>query len=83
MRRLFHWLRKLIRPTPKWRAVLDTNIFVAALIDRQNASGRILALWETGELDLVVSPGTFREMELVLDNHGLLRRGRVKTRLPR
>lgn len=76
--RLLHRLFGLFRPAPRWRAVLDTNIFVAAMIDRSNAAGHILEFWEAGRLELVLSPGTFREMELVLNNHGLLRQDQVK-----
>lgn len=45
------------------RAVLDTNVLVAAVLSRQGAPARLLRAWRDGLLEVVVSP-------LLLDEFG-------------
>lgn len=48
--------------------VLDTNVFVAAAFDATTSSGRIIEAVRQGQLQLVWSPRTRRETEVVLRN---------------
>lgn len=47
------------------RAVLDTNVFVSALLAPDSPPARILELALEGQLRLVISPGIIREIGLV------------------
>ena len=49
------------------RAVIDTNVLIAALTKRGGNAARILRAWREGRLELVASEATLREAELVLD----------------
>lgn len=49
------------------RAVLDSNVFVSALITPGGPSGRLLEEVRTGALELVVSPRLLAELEVVLE----------------
>jgi uncharacterized protein len=53
------------RPVP--RAVLDTNVFVAAGFNRQSSSAKILELVSRGEVELVWSEATRAETKFVLE----------------
>lgn len=48
------------------RVVLDTNVFISALLVPDSLPARILELVLSGQLLLVVSPGIVREIGLVL-----------------
>jgi uncharacterized protein len=48
------------------RVVLDTNVVVSAFLSVKGAPARILALWEQGAFDLVVSEPLLAEYERVL-----------------
>jgi len=47
------------------RAVLDTNVFVSALLTPEGPPARILEITLDGQLRLVISPGIIREIGLV------------------
>ena len=38
------------------RAVLDTNVLIAAILSPRGSPARLLLAWQTGRFDLVVSP---------------------------
>ncbi len=48
------------------RVVLDANVFVSALISREGAPAEVLARWQDGAFDVVVSPAILAELERVL-----------------
>jgi uncharacterized protein len=48
------------------RAVLDTNVLISAFVSRTGAPAQILALWRSGEVEIVVSPESLAELERVL-----------------
>lgn len=48
------------------RVLFDTNVFVAALISDAGAPAELIALWQRGEFDIVVSPLLLAELERVL-----------------
>ncbi len=48
------------------RVVLDTNVFVSALLTPESPPARILELALEGKLRLVLSPGIIKEIALVL-----------------
>ena len=48
------------------RIVLDTNILISALVSDKGASAHILARCQTGELELLISPGSIVELRRVL-----------------
>jgi uncharacterized protein len=76
--RLWAWLRRLLRPkvVGPVRVVLDTNIFVGAIMGPGSGSSRVVDLWEAGRLRAVVTKDTFHEARLVLRDHGGIRRRR-------
>jgi putative PIN family toxin of toxin-antitoxin system len=49
------------------RAVLDVNVFVSAAISRAGPPSRLIAAWDAGEFELVVSPLLLKELTEVLD----------------
>lgn len=53
--------------------VVDTNSLVAALTRPQGSSARILDLWREGRIELLATPETLREAELVLGGRWLAR----------
>ena len=57
-----------------YRATLDTNIFLRALIRKGNVSDRILELWQTGRFVLVLSQAILDEIRDVLLRPSLLRK---------
>lgn len=59
-----------------YRATLDTNIFLPALIRKRNISDRILELWRTGRFVLVLSQAILDEIRDVLLRPSLLRKYR-------
>jgi putative PIN family toxin of toxin-antitoxin system len=48
------------------RAVLDTNVFISALLSRSGTPARIVERWLAGEFELVVSESLLSELEKVL-----------------
>ena len=48
------------------RLVLDSNIFISALVHRHGTTGRLLDLWRAGMYDLIVSDRLLGELEAVL-----------------
>lgn len=48
------------------RCVLDTNVFVAALLSRSGAPAEVVRLWLEGAFEVVVSPLLFAELRRVL-----------------
>lgn len=48
------------------RAVLDPNVLVAALLSRSGAPAQILARWQAGDFELVVSEALLAELERAL-----------------
>jgi putative PIN family toxin of toxin-antitoxin system len=55
------------------RIAIDTNLLIAALTRPTGQSARIVQKWLEGELDVVASPATIREAELVLGGGWLSR----------
>lgn len=49
------------------RAVLDTNVLVAALLSRDGTPAALLRAWRAGAFDLVVSPTLLEELVRVLE----------------
>jgi len=50
----------------KLRIAIDTNVLIAALTRPRGTSARIVNAWLDGRLEVVASPATIREAELVL-----------------
>lgn len=48
------------------RAVLDTNVLVAAVLSRDGAPASLLRAWRDGRVELVVSPQLLDELSRVL-----------------
>ncbi len=48
------------------RLVLDSNIFISALLHRRGTPGRLIELWRLGAFELVVSDQLLAEVERVL-----------------
>ena len=48
------------------RAVIDTNIFLAGLINAEGGAAKIIRAFQDGEFDLVVTPEVFDEYVRVL-----------------
>ncbi|HEX5711832.1 MAG TPA: putative toxin-antitoxin system toxin component, PIN family [Solirubrobacterales bacterium] len=48
------------------RAVLDTNVFVSALVTPKGISAKVIEQMQTGEVEAIVSPGLLAELESVL-----------------
>jgi len=48
------------------RAVLDTNVYVSAVIARRGISAQVIEQMRTGELEAIVSPWLLSELEIVL-----------------
>jgi len=48
------------------RVVLDANVLVSAIISPRGAPAEILARWQEGMFDLVISPPILRELDRVL-----------------
>jgi putative PIN family toxin of toxin-antitoxin system len=48
------------------RAVLDTNVLVAALLSRHGRPAGVVSRWLAGEFELIVSPLLLAELERVL-----------------
>ena len=59
-----------------YRATLDTNLFLRALIRRGNLSDRILNLWRVGRFILVLSKAILSEIHAVLLRPSLIRKYR-------
>lgn len=59
------------------RIVIDTNLLIAALTRPGGSSARIVDEWLDGRLEVVASPATIREAELVLGGRWL---GRLVSR---
>lgn len=57
----------------RMRIVIDTNLLIAALMRPQGKSARIVRDWLDGRLEVVTSPATIREAELVLGGRWLAR----------
>jgi len=49
-----------------WRAVLDTNVYVSAVVTPGGVSAKAVAQMWTGELEAIVSPWLLDELEIVL-----------------
>lgn len=48
------------------RVVLDTNVFVSALISRGGPPAALIDLWMDGAIDVVVTPRLLAEIEAIL-----------------
>ena len=48
------------------RAVLDTNVWVSAILTPGNPPAKILEFAPTGKMRLIISPGIIREISQVL-----------------
>jgi len=48
------------------KLVLDTNVFVSALLKRSSVPGQILQAWRDGRYDLLVSDPLYEELSNVL-----------------
>jgi uncharacterized protein len=48
------------------RAVIDTNIFLAGLLNAEDGAAKIIRAFQDGEFDLVVTPEVFDEYVRVL-----------------
>ena len=48
------------------RAVIDTNIFLAGLLNTEGGAAKTIRAFQDGEFDLVVTPGVFDEYVRVL-----------------
>lgn len=59
------------------RAVLDSNVYVSALLAPAGSPAQILERWADGEFDVIVSPLLLAELERVL------RRPKFKTSITR
>jgi putative PIN family toxin of toxin-antitoxin system len=59
------------------RVVLDTNVYISALISSHSAPSHILTLWELHTFDLRLSPTVFAELERVLHYPKIVRRLRT------
>ena len=57
----------------RMRIAIDTNLLIAALMRPGGASARIVEEWRDGRLEVVASPATIREAELVLGGGWLAR----------
>ena len=55
------------------RIAIDTNVLIAALTRTGGTSARIAQAWLDGRLEVVASPATIREAELVLGGGWLAR----------
>ena len=55
------------------RIAIDTNLLIAALVRPGGTSARIVEEWLDGRLEVVASPATIREAELVLGGGWLAR----------
>jgi len=55
------------------RIAIDTNLFIAALMRPDGTSAHIVQEWLDGRLEVVASPATIREAELVLGGGWLAR----------
>jgi uncharacterized protein len=49
------------------RAVLDTNIFISSLINKNGAPARLVDLWREGSYILLSSPPIIKEIKAVLE----------------
>jgi putative PIN family toxin of toxin-antitoxin system len=48
------------------RAVLDVNVLISALLSPTGTPARVLAAWQQGQFDLIVSPQLLAELERAL-----------------
>ncbi|MDI6858009.1 MAG: putative toxin-antitoxin system toxin component, PIN family [Dehalococcoidia bacterium] len=55
------------------RVAIDTNVLIAALTKPRGSGARILRAWREGELEIVCSEATLREVKAVLDSEWLAR----------
>ncbi len=53
------------------KLVLDTNVFVSALLKRSSAPGQILQAWRDGRFDLLLSDPLYAELAEVLGRRKL------------
>jgi len=56
------------------RVVLDTNIYISALLSTGSAPNRVLTLWEEGAFDLLLSTSALDELRRVLRYGKIARR---------
>jgi putative PIN family toxin of toxin-antitoxin system len=56
------------------RAVVDTNVFVSAILSRNSPPGRVLDAWEDREFQIVISDELFVELERVMSRPRIIRR---------
>jgi len=56
------------------RVVLDTNIYIAALLNPYGVPWRVLELWYEGQYELVTSPPILAELQEVLGRKKLAER---------
>ena len=62
-----------------YRATLDTNIFVRALLQEGNLPNRLLAFWREGRFVLVLSQAIVAEVQEVLSRSSLKQKFRLHT----
>lgn len=55
------------------RIAIDTNVLIGALTNPRSASARVVRAWREGRVEVVASPATIREAELVLGGGWLAR----------
>lgn len=48
------------------RAVLDTNVLIAAILSPRGSSADLVRAWQAGDFDLVASPGLLAELREAL-----------------
>jgi len=63
----------MLKTVEKLRIAIDTNVLIAALTRPRGTSARIVHAWLDGRLEVVASPATLREADLVLGGGWLAR----------
>jgi len=63
----------MLKTVEKPRIAIDTNVLIAALTRTHGTSAHIVNAWLDGRLEVVASPATLREAELVLGGGWLAR----------
>ena len=63
----------MLKTVEKPRIAIDTNVLIAALTRPRGTSAHIVNAWLDGRLEVIASPATLREAELVLGGGWLVR----------
>lgn len=53
-------------PTAPIRVILDTNVWISGIFFARGAPAQLLRAWRDGRFEIIVSPPTLRELEIVL-----------------